>query len=256
MLLSAYLIFAYFLIFFLVATAIKNNSIVDIGWGIGFVLVAWFLQLQSSFFIPQILITILTSIWGIRLFYHILKRNHGKAEDFRYAKWREEWGVWVVPRAFLQVFMTQGVFMYIVSLSAILSFVKSNNGDPLSFSLPILVIGALIWLLGFYFEAVGDYQLKKFITNPVNKGKIMDKGLWSYTRHPNYFGEATMWWGMFIIAMSGGASWFAVLSPLTITFLLLFVSGVPLLEKSMKKNPGFAEYALKTSIFIPWFPKK
>lgn len=246
------LIFVYFFIFFIVGTLIKNNSIVDMGWGIGFVLVAWFVFLRSeSQPLPQILMTLFVSIWGLRLFYHILKRNLGKPEDFRYATWRKEWGKFVIPRAFLQVYMLQGVFMFLVSLAVILFPSQVSQ-----VSLPVMIVGACIWILGFFFEAVGDYQLKVFIANPDNRGKIMQTGLWRFTRHPNYFGEATMWWGIFLIALSGGTSLLAIISPITITCLLLFVSGIPLLEKSMKTKPGFEEYASKTSIFIPWFPKK
>ena len=246
------LIFVYFFIFFIVGTLIKNNSIVDMGWGIGFVLVAWFVFLRSeSQPLPQILMTLFVSIWGLRLFYHILKRNLGKPEDFRYATWRKDWGKFVIPRAFLQVYMLQGVFMFLVSLAVILFPSQVSQ-----VSLPVMIVGACIWILGFFFEAVGDYQLKVFIANPDNRGKIMQTGLWRFTRHPNYFGEATMWWGIFLIALSGGTSPIAIISPITITCLLLFVSGIPLLEKSMKTKPGFEEYASKTSIFIPWFPKK
>jgi len=246
------LIFVYFFIFFIVGTLIKNNSIVDMGWGIGFVLVAWFVFLRSeSQPLPQILMTLFVSIWGLRLFYHILKRNLGKPEDFRYATWRKDWGKFVIPRAFLQVYMLQGVFMFLVSLAVILFPSQVSQ-----VSLPVMIVGACIWILGFFFEAVGDYQLKVFIANPDNRGKIMQTGLWRFTRHPNYFGEATMWWGIFLIALSGGTSPIAIIRPITITCLLLFVSGIPLLEKSMKTKPGFEEYASKTSIFIPWFPKK
>lgn len=246
------LIFIYFFCFFIVATFLKNNSIVDIGWGIGFVLTAWLLQIRSGqLFWPQAIITVLTTLWGLRLFYHILRRNVHKAEDFRYAAWREEWGAWVIPRAFLQVFMLQGFFMYVISLSAILTF----ESEQQHFSAALAAAGIILWAIGFYFEAVGDYQLKGFISDPRNKGQLMQSGLWAYTRHPNYFGEAVQWWGILLVAWSGGASWVALLSPVTITLLLLYVSGVPLLEKSMSKKPGFQAYAEKTNKFFPWFPK-
>lgn len=250
------LLFIYFFLFFVVATMIKDNSIVDMGWGIGFVLVAIYLFAQTTGFLPLTLITVLTSIWGLRLFYHILKRNHKKGEDFRYRKWRQEWGKYVVPRAFFQIFMTQGALMYIISLSAILTAEQADKAPEIAVDMLLLYIGVGVWLLGFFFEAVGDFQLKVFIGTPQNKGKIMNQGLWKFTRHPNYFGEATMWWGIFLIALSGGTSFYAIASPITITLLLLFVSGIPLLEKSMQDRPGYKEYATKTSIFIPWFPKR
>ena len=119
----------------------------------------------------------------------------------------------------------------------------------------LFALGVLVFAFGFLFESVGDAQLKAFLGDPANRGTIMTRGLWRYTRHPNYFGEATLWWGIFLIALGGGVTPFAVIGPVTITLLLLFVSGVPLLEKSMKDKPGYAEYAAKTSIFVPWFPK-
>lgn len=246
------LIFIYFFIFFLIGTFIKNNSIVDMGWGLGFVIIAWYLMIENwNFLIPRLIMTVLVTIWGLRLFIHIIQRNLGKEEDFRYKKWREDWGKWLIPRAFLQVYMLQGLFMGIISLPVIL--IRYENGP---WDLLILVIGLGIWILGFIFESVGDKQLKTFIGDPSNRGKIMDRGLWKYTRHPNYFGEATMWWGIFLIGMSAGISILSIISPLTITTLLLFVSGVPMLEKSMKDKPGYQEYAERTSIFIPLPPKR
>ena len=249
---AAIIIFVYFFTLFVIGTLLKNNSIVDIGWGIGFVILAWilfFLRLPVS--LVRTSITLLVSLWGVRLFYHILKRNHGKPEDFRYVAFRKAWGKWVVPRAFLQVYMLQGALMFLVALPYILLEQEVQPTNPLLFALGLIVFGA-----GFAFESIGDAQLKAFLLNPENKGKIMTSGLWRYTRHPNYFGEATLWWGIFLLALSGGVTPFAVIGPLTITMLLLFVSGVPLLERSMKDKPGYAEYAEMTSIFIPWFPKK
>lgn len=246
------LIFIYFFIFFVIGTIIKNNSIVDMGWGLGFVIIAWYLMIENwNFLIPRVIMTVLVTIWGLRLFIHIIQRNLGKEEDFRYKKWREDWGKWLIPRAFLQVYMLQGLFMGIISLPVIL--IRNESGP---WNLLILVIGLGIWILGFIFESVGDKQLKNFIGDPSNRGKIMDRGLWKYTRHPNYFGEATMWWGIFLIGMSAGISILSIISPLTITTLLLFVSGVPMLEKSMKDKPGYQEYAERTSIFIPLPPKR
>ncbi len=216
---AAIIIFAYFFTLFVVGTLLKNNSIVDIGWGIGFVILAWillFLRLPAA--LVRVSITLLVSLWGLRLFYHILKRNHGKPEDFRYVAFRKAWGKWVIPRAFLQVYMLQGLLMFLIALPFILLKDTQAQVNYLLFA-----IGVLVFAIGFAFESVG---------------------------------EATLWWGIFLIALSGGVTPFAVIGPVTITLLLLFVSGVPLLEKSMKDKPGYAEYAAKTSIFVPWFPKK
>ncbi|MFO7697345.1 MAG: DUF1295 domain-containing protein [Anaerolineae bacterium] len=249
----AVLIALYFVVFFIVGTILRNNSIVDIGWGLGFVVVAAYVLLSTaSPSVPLFVIALLVAIWGLRLSYHIMRRNLGKPEDFRYANWRREWGKWVIPRAFFQVYMLQGVFMFLVSLPIMLTGLVSAAGV---LRVALLVAGSAIWILGFVFEAVGDSQLKQFLAQPGNRGQLMTSGLWSYTRHPNYFGEAVMWWGIFIVALSGGASLLAVISPIVITYLLRYVSGVPLLEKSMSRKPGFEEYARRTSVFVPWPPK-
>ncbi len=246
------IVFVYFFIFFLVAQVIKNNSIVDMGWGAGFVLIAVAtLLIEGSFTARNLIVTFLVAIWGVRLTYHILRRNWGKPEDFRYAKWRKEWGIWLVPRAFFQVFMFQGLMMLIIGYPIIL--VNAYPGRGLT---ALDIIGLLIWITGFYFESVGDKQLAQFLKNPANKGKVIQSGLWQYTRHPNYFGEATMWWGIFILALSVPLGWTGIISPLTITTLLLFISGVPMLEKQMMKNPAYREYAERTSKFFPLPPKK
>ncbi len=245
-------IFLYFFAFFVVATWIKNNSIVDIGWGIGFVLVAWFTLYRSPMpGVANYLVSGLVTVWGLRLFYHISRRNLGKGEDFRYANWRREWGKWVVPRAFLQVFMLQGIMLFAIATPFIM--MNAVGAQTMTWT---SWVGVLVWLTGFYFESVGDRQLALFKSDPANKGKIITTGLWAYTRHPNYFGEATMWWGIFLIALGAGQPIWTVLSPVIITYLLVFVSGVPLLEKKYKDRPDFQAYAKKTSVFIPWFPKK
>ncbi|MBD3414954.1 MAG: DUF1295 domain-containing protein [Candidatus Aminicenantes bacterium] len=249
---SALTVFLYMTLLFIISLAKKDNSIADIGWGVGFILVALLsLFLESGFEIRHVLVTSLVIIWGIRLAAHILMRNKGKGEDFRYAKWRKEWGKYFVIRSYLQVFMLQGLLMLIISYEIILVNSSSKSG------LNVLdLLGLMLWIFGFLFETVGDLQLLKFKRDQNNRGKIMDSGLWRYTRHPNYFGEATMWWGLFLIALSIRYGWSAVISPLLITIMLLRVSGITLLEKKYKGNKEFEEYAQKTSSFIPWFPKK
>jgi len=249
---AAIVIFVYFFAFFLVAQFIRNNSIVDMGWGAGFVVVAFVTLLsQGAYAERNLLITLLITIWGGRLTYYIVRRNWGKPEDFRYAKWRKEWGSWLVPRAFLQVFMLQGLLMLIIGYPIIV--VNSSPQPGLNF---IDYLGLFIWITGFFFESVGDKQLAEFKKDPANKGHVIQSGLWKYTRHPNYFGEATMWWGIFLLTISVPLGWSAVISPLTITLMLLYVSGVPMLEKKYKDNPEFQEYARRTNKFFPWVPKK
>lgn len=245
----------YFTCFYLLGVLKKNASIVDIGWGLGFVLLAWFHFIQGSLnqslHLATVVTTLLVSVWGLRLAYHIFKRNHKKPEDFRYAAFRKDWGKTYYLRSYFQLFLFQGVVMFFVSLGFL--YIGISEGNQITW---LFILGILIWCLGFFFEAVGDHQLKMHIKNPANRGTLIQVGLWKYTRHPNYFGEATMWWGIFLIGLSVQAPLFIIISPLVITFMVRFVSGVPMLEKNLKKYPGFEEYTRKTNIFFPWFPKK
>lgn len=248
---AAVAVFIYMTAVFLIAQLIKDNSIVDVAWGPGFILVALTtLLMRPGVEVRHILVIGLVTAWGLRLAAHIFIRNRGRGEDFRYAKWRRDWGRWFVPRSFLQIFMLQGLFMLIIASPIVLVNRSAEKG------LTILDgLGILLWLTGFFFEAVGDHQLKKFKQKPENRGKIMTSGLWKYTRHPNYFGEAALWWGIFLIALNVPGGWAAVISPLTIGFLLLRVSGVTMLEKKYAGNEEYAAYARRTSAFFPWFPK-
>lgn len=239
------------LMFFL-ALALKDNSIVDVGWGIGFITVAitslWSSH-NSSY--EALLLAALVLIWGLRLAGYIAKRNRGKGEDYRYKQWREEWGKNVVWRSYLQVFMLQGGIMFLVALPIMIGIL--NGVDDLGLT---EIAGTLLWLVGFFFEAVGDYQMYRFKKEPANKGKVMKYGLWKYTRHPNYFGEAVMWWGIFLIAANNGYIYLSLISPVLLTFLLLKVSGVAMLERKYDDNPEYQQYIESTSAFIPLPPKK
>ncbi|BES64467.1 DUF1295 domain-containing protein [Gottschalkiaceae bacterium SANA] len=241
----------YFCVFFIWGTLTKNNSVVDMGWGFGFVMLAWALIARAeNVGIHQWIMTGLISIWGLRLTYHILKRNWGKPEDFRYANWRKEWGRWVILRAFIQVYLLQAILMWLISF-ALLSLpeqAKQNWGWLAS-------VGLLVWMVGFLFESIGDAQLRSFIKKPENKGHVMTRGLWKFTRHPNYFGEAVQWWGLLFIALQAGGGIWAIISPMTIFSVLWFIS-IPLLEKKYMKRPEFQKYAARTSLFFPWFARK
>ena len=229
----------------------KRNDVADTAWGLGFVLLAW-----VSFYLGQaqgargLLVGLLVSIWGIRLAWHIHRRNKGKAEDYRYAKWREEWGKWFYLRSYGQVYLLQGALLFLIVLPIL--FINTSAGQDLGV---LDFVGLAVWILGFVFESVGDAQLARFIKDPTNKGKLMQSGLWRYTRHPNYFGEVTMWWGLWIIALSVPNGLYGIIGPLTITFLILKVSGIPMLEKKMEENTEFVEYKKRTSIFFPLPPK-
>jgi steroid 5-alpha reductase family enzyme len=249
---SALAVFLYMSLIFILATIRKDNSIVDIGWGLGFIMVSVLtFVLEPGFTSRHILVLVLILIWGIRLAAHITLRKRRKGEDFRYAKWRQDWGKWFTVRSFFQIYMLQGFFLLIISFQVMLIIHSMKPGIG-----PIDILGLCVWLAGFYFEAAGDYQLSRFKARPENKGKIMTGGLWRWTRHPNYFGEAAMWWGIFLMALSVKNGWAAIISPLLITFLLLRISGVSMLEKKYVGNRDFEDYAERTSPFFPWFPKK
>lgn len=249
----ALILFCYMNVWFILSLIKKRNDVADIAWGLGFILMAWtsFFLLQN-FNIQGLLVALLISIWGIRLSIHIHKRNKGKIEDYRYLAWRKEWGKWFYIRSYLQVYILQGFLLFLIVFPVLII-----NKNIISSSIGIFeIIGVLVWLFGFYFEVVGDAQLTRFIKNPLNKGKLMQEGLWTYTRHPNYFGEVMLWWGLWIISLSAPLSLIGIIGPLTITFLILKVSGVPMLEKKMQEHPDFAEYKKRASMFFPLLPRK
>jgi len=235
---------------FVVAVKRADNSIADVGWGIGFIMVAMIGLLLNDAGPRQYVVMGLVALWGLRLSVRIFLRNRGRGEDFRYRKWREEWGRWFYVRSYLQVFVLQGVLMLVVSAPVLVLM----SGGPLGCG-PVSAVGLGIWIVGFLFEAVGDRQLDRFLADAANRGKVLDTGLWRYTRHPNYFGEAAMWWGIAVMASQAPLGPYGFIGPAVITYLLLFVSGVPMLEKTMKKDPAYRAYMERTSMFIPWFPK-
>lgn len=257
-LLSLAIIIIYTTVLFFIAQKKQDNSIIDITYGPIFIVTAYTLttlKLQlSSISLNTLLILLLITIWGARLSYRIYQKNKGKPEDFRYKVWREEWSkkghTYFLVRSYLQIFILQGVIISLVLLPFTLSI---NTGIP---SNHFTDLALLIWIVGFFFEAVGDKQLDIFIKNKAtHKGIIMKTGLWKYTRHPNYFGEAMMWLGLACIAVSAGASFLVFISPLLITYLLIFISGIPMLEKKWEGITEWEVYKNKTSAFIPLPPK-
>ena len=236
----------------LVSLALRNASIVDIFWGAGFVVLGWlyFLLTPQGFPARKLLIGILVAAWGLRLSLYILSRNRGKGEDFRYVAMRQAGGAQWWWQSYLKVFVLQGVLMWLISAPLLAAQLGAAAG------LTILDgLGVLVWAIGFFFEAAGDLQLARFKADPANKGKVMNRGVWRYTRHPNYFGDAAQWWGFFLVALAAGG-WITILSPILMTFLLVRVSGKALLERSMEQRPGYREYIERTSGFVPWFPRE
>lgn len=240
-----------FVITFLLAVLMRNNSIVDILWGLGFVLIAYIGYSFGQVTMVTQLVFAYAAIWGLRLAIHIGLRNWGKGEDFRYAQMRASWGKHWVIRSFFQIYLVQWMLMQLVSLPIVLAMTGNIVIAPI-----VMYLGMAVWLLGFFFESVGDYQLTQFKKKKSSKGKLMTSGLWSLTRHPNYFGEATLWWGIAILAYSVTHNILAFVGPITIDFLLLFVSGIPLLEKKYQGRADWAAYVKKTPAFFPKFSVK
>jgi steroid 5-alpha reductase family enzyme len=242
-------VLAYMCVWFCVALTLKRRDVVDSAWGLGFVLVAWMtFALRNNDSWTTTAAVLLTTLWGIRLFLHVTTRNWKKKEDYRYTQLGDLGTVKLWARTFTNVFLLQGVLMILISLPVIA--IMSAEKAPIYW---FAAVGAVVWLFGIIFEAVGDYQLREFLKTKA-KGQIMQSGLWRYSRHPNYFGEVTAWWGAAIVALSYGQLW-GLIGAATITILILKVSGIPLLEQRYVKDKAFQAYAKRTSIFIPLPPK-
>ncbi|WKZ24018.1 MAG: DUF1295 domain-containing protein [Candidatus Dojkabacteria bacterium] len=249
-LLLAFILWGYMTCWFIFSLFLKRNDIADIAWGLGFVLMAWLSFDYGTQPKYALLISLLVTIWGIRLALHIYLRNRKKTEDYRYLEWRKTWRHFYI-RSYLQVFMLQGVFLYVISLPFLVT-----NLVPAHFDSLLVPLGVILWTVGFLFESVGDLQLSRFISQPENKGKLMTSGLWKYSRHPNYFGEVAVWWGIFLLAYAVTGNLLLIISPLLITVLLLAISGIPLLEKKYEGRADWEEYKRKTSALFPLPPRK
>jgi steroid 5-alpha reductase family enzyme len=245
------LVFIHATVWYFIGLLKKRNDVADIAWGLGFIVISIYLFLTQTASPVSDLVYVLVAFWGLRLSWHIGARSSGKPEDFRYQKYRRDWGNTIVWRSYLQVYILQGVFMFIISVPIIIAGASASTRiNAFTF------IGFIVWLIGFAFETIGDYQLSVFMKNKQNKGDIIQTGLWKYTRHPNYFGEVLVWWGIFIITLSVENGYWGIISPITITFLLLRVSGIPMLEAKYKDNQQFQDYKKRTSAFWPLPPKE
>ena len=245
---------AMMIIGWLISLAYRNVTIVDSLWGLGFVLVAWLTFLMSDgFWFRKMLIALLVTLWGLRLSIYLSWRNWGKGEDPRYGSWRKKSGdqFWLI--SLFKVFILQALFLWVISVVVQIGQLASAP-ERLTW---LDGLGTVVWLTGFTFESLGDWQLARFKSDPASKGRVMDRGLWAYTRHPNYFGEFLAWWGIFLITLSTPNSWWTVISPLIITAVLLKMTGIPLTEQELVKNrPGYSDYVKRTSAFVPWWPAK
>ena len=249
---ALYALLLLFTLLWLASLWLANASIVDMWWGPAFVLaLAVYLQFALPAHPRGWLILGTTTLWALRLAWYIGQRNVGHGEDPRYRAWREQHGGRWWWRSYLQVFVLQAVIAWMVSSP--LSF--AARGDA-PFPSILDLTGTVLFVVGLLFEAVADAQLAAFKRNPASHGQVMDRGLWRYSRHPNYFGEALLWWGFGLIGASAPGGWVGLIGPLLMTFLLLRVSGVALLERGLvKTRPGYADYVARTSAFVPWFPR-
>jgi steroid 5-alpha reductase family enzyme len=237
-----------------VSLALRDASIVDVFWGTGFVVVAWIAYaLGDGSGDRSLLLALLVTAWGLRLTAHLARRNLGKGEDYRYAEMRQRHGERWPLRSLFIVFWLQGALIWVVSLP-----VQVAMTDPTPAGLGVLDwVGTAVWAVGLAFEAGGDWQLSRFKADPANRGKVMDRGLWRYTRHPNYFGDFCVWWGIWLVALSAGSTWWTVVGPTVMSVLLIRVSGVAMLERSLsQRRPGYADYVSRTSAFFPRPPRR
>ena len=230
----------------------RDVSVIDIFWGLGFILISLNSMRLSDALTPRsILLVLLICVWGMRLSGYLAWRNLGKTEDYRYAAMREKHGNQFPLISLFTVFALQGALMWIISLPIQVGIIRGQEWNATA------VAGVIFCAVGIFFETVGDYQLARFKAQPVNSGLVMNEGLWRYTRHPNYFGDFLVWWGFYLLAAEPKSWWWTILGPLLMSWLLIRVSGVRLLENSLHSRvKGYATYVAKTSAFFPLPPKQ
>lgn len=251
---TAVAVFAAALLLWLISVVRRDASVVDPFWGPGFVLIAATAHAYGSGFEPRrLLLLAMVAIWGLRLGVHLLARNVHEGEDRRYRAMRRHWGTsfwWV---SLFTVFLLQGALMWVISLPI---QAVATAATPRALGLADIV-GVALWSIGIFFESVGDWQLRRFKADPAHAGEVLDRGLWAYTRHPNYFGDAMVWWGIFVVATAVPGGWTTLFSPLLMTFFLVKVSGVAMLERDISdRRPAYRDYVRRTSAFVPWPPKR
>lgn len=237
-----------------ISVVVRDASIVDVFWGPGFAIVGWSCAWSRGFSLDagQWLLLAMVTAWALRLGLHLGRRNLGHGEDRRYRAMRERIGPQFWLLSLVLVFALQGVMLWVVSLPIQAALLA--GGGPWVGVLGFASIG--LWLAGLWFESTADRQLARFLADPDNEGRVLDRGLWAWTRHPNYFGDFAVWWGHFGLAFALGVPWWTIVGPITMSVLLMKVSGVPILEASLRaRRPGYAEYVRRTSAFFPWPPR-
>lgn len=236
----------------LISLKTDNVTVADTLWGLGFVLIAWISWFRADGYPPrQWLLVALTTLWGLRLSFYMFRRNYGKPEDPRYAQWRQAGGKRFRLISLFKVFLLQALFLWVIALAL---QAGQAAGQPGRIGLGDMA-GIMVWTIGFVFETVSDRQLARFKADPANRNKVLNTGLWRFSRHPNYFGESLIWWGIFLIALSNPANWWTVVSPLVITVVLTKMTGVALSEKlSVQNRPDYRAYVQTTPAFFPWIP--
>lgn len=237
------------------ARAVGKHSIVDVTWGLGFVLIAVAAYVVSGVLgvgdpTVRLVALVLPAVWGLRLAVHLGWRNHGAGEDPRYAAMLGEGHApgALTATVLRKVYLPQAAVMLVVALPVLAAMVRA------SVALPMVILGVVVWLVGILFESVGDAQLARFKSDPRNRGQVLDSGLWRYTRHPNYFGDFCVWWGIFLVAAGHPAALVTVVGPVLMSWLLIAVTGKELTEKSMSTRPGYEDYVRRTSGFLPLPP--
>ncbi|HWB38656.1 MAG TPA: DUF1295 domain-containing protein [Candidatus Saccharimonadales bacterium] len=246
---SAALLWVFMTLAQAVARLRKRIDTVDIAWGLGFLMPTYLVLIKDYSTRSRVIATLVT-IWSVRLATHIYLRSRQRGDDPRYAEITKKWKGNIWPQAYFKIFLLQGVLIWIISLPVVLVSNKVVASSPN----PYLAAGIIIWLIGFLTETVADAQLSKFLQLQ-NRPKVLQTGLWHYSRHPNYFGELTQWWAIGIIALQVSFGWIGLLGPLTLTTLIIFISGIPPIEKRRAKDPEYRKYQAKTSVIVPWFPK-
>ncbi len=253
---AALLVWAHSSAWYLISLWRQRNDVADVAWGLGFAaIVAYLAQHQAPTPVAWWIYSLVV-LWAMRLSVHIGVRNSGKSEDFRYRQWREEWGRTFYWRSYLQVYLLQGFFMFCIAAPIFVAGMAPAQQAAALASNGFVWAGLAVWTTGFLCETISDYQLLRFVKQRRSKDEILQTGLWRYSRHPNYFGEILVWWGLWLMVCWLPWGWMAIISPLLITWLLTKVSGVPMLEQRYEGHTAYQAYKARTSALIPMPPRK